>query len=270
MKKLRVLMYNNIGSYPEAAMEDAMSAEAFARDMDFLATHDYQVASMDEAMRRAMERRRLPDRLIVLTFDGGYRDLLETVVPALNKHRFPATFFVSPHHIGGSLTVGGVEIPCMNRDEIRQLAAAGHEIGAYALSGRIFQPQNRDMEEQLIRDIRLAARIFPSELAIPLRFVSVREGIPGSCVVEVLKEAGVEGFFTKCPTKRRPNRYCMGRIQIDDDDPNIFLIKISRNYLRFKDSRSWRYLRKYKLDRLAHMISDHVNARRRRKGQAGH
>ncbi|MDQ7010623.1 MAG: polysaccharide deacetylase family protein [Mariprofundaceae bacterium] len=268
MKKLRVLMYNNIGTYPEAAMEDAMSAKAFARDMDFLATHGYQVVSLDEAMQRAMERRRLPDRLVALTFDGGYRDLLETVVPALDKHHFPATFFISPHHIGGSLTVGGVDIPCMNQDEISRLTEAGHEIGAYALSGRIYQPQNSTMEKQLIEDIRLAAHTFPSLLARPLRFVSVREGIPGSRVIEALKDAGVEGFFTKCPTKRRPNRYCMGRIQIDDDDPNIFLIKISRNYLRFKDSRSWRYLRKYKVDRLAHMISDHVNARRQKK-QAG-
>jgi len=265
MKKVRVLMYNNIGSYPKTAMEDGMSAEAFARDMAFLAANGYRVVSLDAAMQQATGRERLPEKLLTLTFDGGYRDLLKAVVPVLKKHDFPATFFVSPEHVGRTLTVGGVKIPCLDWSEIRQLVDTGYEIGAYTLSGKNFDPHNKEMETRLIADIHLAARAFPHKLEKVLRFVSVREGIPGNQVLKTLKETGTEGFFTKCPTKRRPNRYCMGRIQIDDDDPNIFRIKISRNYLRFKDSRLWRYIRKYKIDRLAHIISDTFNARRQQK-----
>ncbi|MFQ5581242.1 MAG: polysaccharide deacetylase family protein [Mariprofundaceae bacterium] len=246
-----------------------MSAEAFARDMSFLATNGYQVVGLDVAMQRAAGKQPLPEKLLALTFDGGYRDVLKAVAPVLKQHNFHATFFVSPHHVGKSLTVGGVKIPCLDWNGIQQLVDVGHEIGAYTLSGKNFHPENKEMEKRLIADINFAARTFPQQLGRALRFISVREGIPGSQVLKALKEAGAEGFFTKCPTKRRPNRYCMGRIQVDDDDPNIFLIKISRNYLRFKDSRSWRYLRKYKVDRLAHMISDHVNARRQKK-QVGH
>ncbi|MFQ5582127.1 MAG: polysaccharide deacetylase family protein, partial [Mariprofundaceae bacterium] len=212
---------------------------------------------------------RLPEKLLTLTFDGGYRDVLNAVVPVLKKHDFHATFFISPHHVGKSLIIGGVKIPCLDWNEIQQLVDAGHEIGAYTLSGKNFHLDNKEMENQLIADIHLAARTFPQKLGKALRFISVREGIPGSRVLKALKEAGAEGFCTKCPTKRRPNRYCMGRIQIDDDDPNIFRIKISRNYLRFKDSRSWRYIRKYKIDRLAHIISDNVNARRQQKNNQG-
>jgi len=262
MKKFRILMYNNIGSYPEAAMEDGLSAQAFRRDMAYLASHGYRVVSLDEAMALANGQRRIPDKVLSLSFDGGYRDAIENVHPVLKEFGFPAAFFISCPHVGAALTLRGIDVPCMSLDEIKQLADAGYEIGAYTLSGRYYRPGVKEAERKLISDMQEAATWFREQLGRKLRYCSVREGVPEKRMFAAFKEAGIEGFLTKCPTKRRPHRYCVGRIQVDDDDPNIFRIKISRNYLRFKDSRSWRYVRKYKLDRLAHRISDSVNARR--------
>ncbi len=262
MKKIRVIVYNNVGSYPKAAMEDGISANAFARDMAFLADNGYRIVPLAEALEMAESGNPMPDKLLSLTFDGGYADAHENVFPILKKHGFPATFFISLPDIGKSLKVYGEQIPCMGWEEISEIAEAGFDIGAYMLSWKIYQPE---MEGKLIKAIRDAAATFPDLLGRQLRFASVREGIPGKAVMAALREAGVEAFLTKCPTKRRPHRHIIGRIQIDDDDPNIFYIKISRNYLRFKDSRSWPYLRKYKIDRLAHLISNTVNERRARK-----
>jgi len=262
VKKVRVLMYNNIGTYPEAAMEDGLSAEAFQRDMAYLASHGYRIVSLDEAMALAKGKRYIPDNVLSLSFDGGYKDAFENVRPILEKFGFPATFFISCTHIGASMTLGGIDIPCMNRAEIKQLADAGYEIGAYVLSGHIYHPHAEESEHKLISDLQEATTWFHEKLGKELRYCSVREGVPEKRLFTAFKEAGIEGFLTKCPTKRRPHHYCVGRIQVDDDDPNIFRIKISKNYLRFKDSRFWRYIRKYKLDRLAHMISDSINKRR--------
>ena len=242
-------------------MEDALSAEAFARDMAYLANHGYRVVPLEQALELANGRKAIPDKLVSLTFDGGYYDAYENVFPILKRHGFPATFLVSVPDIGKSLTVYGESIPCLGREEILEIAEAGFEIGAYLLSGCAY---HSTMEDKLIGAIQDAAAAFPDLLGRQLRYVSVREGLPDKKVMQVLQEASIEAFLTKCPTKRRPHRYSIGRIQIDDDDPNIFLIKISRNYLRFKDSRIWPYLRKYKADRLAHKISDTVNARRAR------
>ena len=57
----------------------------------------------------------------------------------------------------------------------------------------------------------------------------------------------------------------IGCIQIDDDDHNIFLTKISKLYLFFKDKRSWQYIRQYKIDRLAHRISETLDRIKRDK-----
>lgn len=262
MKKFRILMYNNVGTYPEAAMEDGLSAQAFRRDMAYLASHDYRIISLDEAMTLTKEKQRIPDKMLSLSFDGGYKDVFENVYPVLKQFGFPATFFVSCMHVGASMTLGGIDVPCMNRTEIKHLADTGYEIGAYVLSGHAYRPHAEEYERKLTSDMREAKAWFHEQLGKELRYCSVREGVPEKRVFTAFEEAGIEGFLTKCPTKRRPHRYCVGRIQVDDDDPNIFRIKISRNYFRFKDSRFWRYIRKYKLDRLAHMISDSINERR--------
>jgi len=262
VKKFRILMYNNIGTYPEAAMEDGLSAQAFRQDMAYLASHGYRVVSLVEAMALAKGKQRIPDKVLSLSFDGGYKDAFENAYPVLKQFGFPATFFISCMHVDTSLTLKGIDVPCMNQAEIKHLADAGYEIGAYVLSGHAYRPHAEESERKLISDMQEAKAWFREQLGKELRYCSVREGVPEKRVFTAFEEAGIEGFLTKCPTKRRPHRYCVGRIQVDDDDPNIFRIKISRNYLRFKDSRSWRYLRKYKVDRLAHMISDSVNRRR--------
>jgi hypothetical protein len=48
----------------------------------------------------------------------------------------------------------------------------------------------------------------------------------------------------------------VGRIQVDDSDFNIFLTKVSTTYLFFKDKKSWKYIRKFKLDRVGHWVSE--------------
>ncbi len=259
MKKVRIIMFNNIGSYPEPAMEDAVSARCFARDMAWLVDNHYTVVPLSEALTLADSSQTIPDKLLALTFDGGYADVPQNVLPVLTSLGLPATFFIPLPAIGKSLKVYGERIPCMDWPQIHGLADAGFDIGAYMLS---WQPCNRANEERLITEIREATEAFPSHLGTPLRYVSVREGVPGKKVRTVLKEAGIKAFLTKCPTKCRTHRYAIGRIQIDDEDQNILRIKLSNNYLRFKDSRSWRYIRKYKIDRLAHLISDTINRRR--------
>ncbi|MDQ6950340.1 MAG: polysaccharide deacetylase family protein [Mariprofundales bacterium] len=259
MKNIRAIMYNNVGDYPTAAMEDGMLPQAFARDMAWLSENRYRVVSLSDAMAMAEGSTPLADQLLTLTFDGGYRDASEYVAPILSKLGFPATFFVALPDLGSSLTVGGMASPCMDIDGARGLIASGFSLGAYLLGGRIY---HETMQDDLIREIDEAVSFFSSQLQVPLEYVSVREGIPGKAVRTVLQSHGIKGFLTKCPTKQRPHPYCIGRIQIDDDDPNIFRVKISKNYLRFKDSRIWPYMRKYRLDRLAHRISDTINARR--------
>ena len=92
-----------------------------------------------------------------------------------------------------------------------------------------------------------------------VRSCGFKEGVPKRPLWKFIQKQGFEAVFTQCPTRCGVSNQGIGRIQIDDDDHNIFLTKISTTYLFFKDKTIWKYLRKYKLDRVAHFISDTWN-----------
>lgn len=92
-----------------------------------------------------------------------------------------------------------------------------------------------------------------------VRFCAFKEGVPNESLWGHLSSLGFRAVFTQCPTYQKPTVHGIGRIQIDDDDHNIFLTKISKTYLFFKDKRSWDYIRKFRLDRVGHHISENIN-----------
>ena len=72
----------------------------------------------------------------------------------------------------------------------------------------------------------------------------------------------MEGFnavFCQAPTKQKTQPYVVGRIQIDDNDLNILIIKTSKTYIFFKDSRYRGCGRQCRLDKVTHLISNTLN-----------
>lgn len=91
-----------------------------------------------------------------------------------------------------------------------------------------------------------------------IRFCAFKEGVPEKYLRRFFEKLGVRGIMAQSPTNQPANIFGVGRTQIDDDD-NIFVTKISNTYQFFKDRRSWQYIRKYKIDRIAHALSNRIN-----------
>ena len=74
-------------------------------------------------------------RIVVLTFDDGYRDTLELALPELTAHGFTATCYMVSHGIGRENDwdppVEGVRKPLMNQEQVRSWLGAGMEVGAH-------------------------------------------------------------------------------------------------------------------------------------------
>jgi len=63
-----------------------------------LALHRYPVLPLDEAVRGLAEGT-LPPASVVLTFDDGFFGTLRHAWPALRRHGFPATLYVTSYHV---------------------------------------------------------------------------------------------------------------------------------------------------------------------------
>lgn len=55
----------------------------------------YRPISLGEAANRIREEKAILDGAVVVTIDDGYRDFLERAFPALQRHRIPATVFLT-------------------------------------------------------------------------------------------------------------------------------------------------------------------------------
>ncbi len=137
------------------------------------------------------------------------------------------------------------------------------EIGLLAYGGRGIK--GRYDEESVKQSLSDSLEIMAENYSWDIRFCAFKEGMPEKPLWDFLKDRGFQAVFTQCPTNKRPSLSGIGRIQIDDDDHNIFLTKISKIYLFFKDKRSWKYIRKYKIDKLAHRVSETLNRIKRNK-----
>ena len=257
MREIPILLYQNIGNYPENMMEDGLSPQAFERQMNFLAENGYRVVTLGQALNHMNRRLRLSPKSIALTIDGGYQDAFTNCLPALEKYGFHATFFIPPESIGKTRAINGGPIQCLNWEEVRGIIRKGMEVGLLAYHGRGIRGHYGEaaIKQSVEQDMEIMGR----EIGAPIRYCAFREGVPKESLWAFLQTRGFDAVFTQTPTNRRAEVDGIGRIQVDDDDHNIFLTKISKTYLFFKDKRSWKYIRKYRIDKVAHRISETLN-----------
>jgi peptidoglycan/xylan/chitin deacetylase (PgdA/CDA1 family) len=132
---VRVLFYHRVAdNHPNAW---TISTRAFAKQIKWLRRR-FDLVSLAEAQARiASGRNRCPTACI--TFDDGYADNMRFAVPLLVNKQIPFTYFVSTNHVlGGQLfphdLKAGHPLAPNSSAEIRELAAAGVEIGAHTRS----------------------------------------------------------------------------------------------------------------------------------------
>jgi len=257
MKEVPVLLYHNIGNYPAEMMEDGLSPETFALQMNFLSENGYSVVTLHQAVDHLIGKIKLPPKSIAITIDGGYQDALTDALPVLKRHHFPATFFIAPEFIDREQLVKGQPIQCLNWNEVDDIFRSGYEIGLLAYEGRGIKNQN--VEETIRKSLLKSLELLKRSFNIQVKYCAFKDGVPGKSLWKYLQGLGFQAVFTQCPTNQPPTLAGVGRIQIDDDDHNIFLTKISDTYLFFKDKPSWKYIRRYHLDHVAHHISEAWN-----------
>ncbi|MGH3889131.1 MAG: polysaccharide deacetylase family protein [Pseudonocardiaceae bacterium] len=126
-----VLMYHSVAPHDLDPYLVTVRPARFEQQLRWLQRRGLRGTSMRELLAA---RRAAADRgLVGLTFDDGYADFAEHVLPALRRFGFTATVFVIADLLGAwnSWDEAGPRKALMTAEQIRHAAASGMEIGSH-------------------------------------------------------------------------------------------------------------------------------------------
>jgi peptidoglycan/xylan/chitin deacetylase (PgdA/CDA1 family) len=125
-----ILMYHGVADVADDPYHLCVTPRRFAEQMTWLKRHGLRgvgIGALVDAMRAGRQR-----GLVGITFDDGYVSVLEAALPELLRHGFTASMFIISGRLGGSNEWDeGPRWPLLSALQVRELAAAGMEIGSH-------------------------------------------------------------------------------------------------------------------------------------------
>ena len=254
--KAVVLQYQNISHDKDNFLETWISCDSFREQLEYISKNNISIIPLEDAVAYIKGGLRLKQQSFSLTFDTGFIELYTLCFPLIKKYGFPATFFIRPDTVGKKETIKGRDVEYMNWNQIRELKREGMTIGFYGCKGQwLSNTPLKEIREEIVK----GEALFRQELKNRTVFYAVKDDAPTKQMIDLFKEKGLEAVFCQTPTRQRVHHYAIGRVQIDDNDFNIFLIKLTRTYIIFKDSRYWKQIRQCRLDKVVHFFSNIIN-----------
>jgi peptidoglycan/xylan/chitin deacetylase (PgdA/CDA1 family) len=224
-QRLAVLAYHKVGAAPAGSWATwfSVSEAAFVEQLSLLADTGWEAVGVDTLLAGLRERRRLPDRAVLLTFDDGYRTLCGAALEALRRFGFPAIVFVPTDFVGrcdhwNDDSDEPVEALC-GWDELSRLDEAGVSVQSHGASHRSFSRLDPD---KVTAELTTSKRELEAALGRAVELFAYPYGDRGSDGVaeRELARAGYRCAFgyggapNDIPV---PNEYCLARIAMGAD-----------------------------------------------------
>lgn len=150
-----ILCYHSIGVGREGpTARFTVRTEQFSDQMEWLVQNGYTGLTVPEYAEHIRQRRPLPPKPVVITFDDGYRDFATAAYPILNRLRLPVTLYVPTALVGCGANAGPEPgwPEMLNWPDVADLSRDGVVIGSHAHT-------HRELDVMRMRDVRRELRL---------------------------------------------------------------------------------------------------------------
>lgn len=212
-----ILMYHAVTTPGETPSRYVVSWTCFQRHMMWLRSRGYRLLTLHELTQARDTLCLPPPRAVVVTFDDGYRDNIDT----LTRARVPATIFVVTGYIGRANHWDADGLlrgrPLMTWDEARTLQAQGIEIASHT---RTHPPLPEVSPERLQDELRGSLTDLQMELGPGPRTFAYPHGRFDEAVQTAVERSG---FAAACCSRGGQNdpfipRTALRRVEIKGTD----------------------------------------------------
>ncbi|MEA5452215.1 polysaccharide deacetylase family protein [Leptolyngbya sp. CCNP1308] len=187
--RVPVLMYHDVLEPPEVFFD--LTPADFEAHLKTILDSGLTPISPDQLVQHLRTGVALPEKPVLITFDDGYLGHYEHVYPLLQKYQVPATFFVFPGKVDG--TVAGRST--LTWDQLKTMAA--DPLVTIASHSVTHPPDLRDLsDEELVYEVVESKRQLEAQLGVPMRYFSYPTGHYNERVAQAVADAGYMAGFT--------------------------------------------------------------------------
>lgn len=136
--KVPILMYHSISRFAQPKYRKlAIDPVAFADQVKYLVDENYTTLTITQFTQLIASRTtKIPERIVMLTFDDAFDDFYTDVFPLLRRHSLVATLYVPTAFVGDTSRWlwrdGEGARRLMTWDQLREVSAQGIECGAHS------------------------------------------------------------------------------------------------------------------------------------------
>jgi peptidoglycan/xylan/chitin deacetylase (PgdA/CDA1 family) len=223
-RTLAILGFHKIGPAPGGWETWFYVPQAtFVGYLDYLKEDGWQVLDVAAFLRGLVEPDSLPERAALITFDDGYRSILDFGVPELRRFGYPAVMFVPTAFIGGHNDFDADNEPeeaICGWEELRELERCGVSVQSHGVSHRAFSELNAwEQRQELLR----SKAALEDGLGKPVEVFSYPYGDCGPEPGAARRVVERAGYRAACLYSGRPHRvpvadpYGLDRLAVGPD-----------------------------------------------------
>ncbi|MDX1660236.1 MAG: polysaccharide deacetylase family protein [Gemmatimonadota bacterium] len=195
LPRVAALRYRKIGPLTEEdwLTTTAVPTETFERQMARVHRSDWKPVDAKTFAMGLREPEDLPDRTLLITFDGAYAHLVERAVPVLRRYRFPAVAFVATDRVGERFTYdpdADTPEPLCGWEDLRALESADVSVQSF---GCTHQPLTGLSPSELEAEVAESKATIERRLGSRVWLFAYPQGDPGAdpdATAKVLRLAG--------------------------------------------------------------------------------
>ncbi|MFT4732409.1 MAG: peptidoglycan/xylan/chitin deacetylase (PgdA/CDA1 family) [Gammaproteobacteria bacterium] len=184
-----VLMYHHVSS--QTPRSTSVSPEEFEKHMAYLSEY-HSVISLEAALDGLNNPNSLPERAVVITFDDGFKNILENGHPIMRKYKFEYTIFINPAQIDLSNTqLSWKEVKKMSKEGV---TFANHTLDHLHLLDRHPNENKLNWLARVKQNINVAEEKLSAQLGYSKKWLAYPFGEFDSDLKAMLKEMSYIGL----------------------------------------------------------------------------
>ncbi len=192
-----IFIYHKVGDNRTPSTN--VSIKRFKKQMEYLKANNYKVISLKRLVDLLKEKRKLPEKCVVLTFDDGYKSIFINAFPTIKKYGYPITVFLPTEaiekHYPDYLTI----------KQIEEMRKYGVDFESHSYAHPRFTPPPKPMTEEEYKnwirgDLTKSIEFFKKHFDYKPFAFAIPYGDYNKIIINIAKSLGFEAILTQDAT----------------------------------------------------------------------